>query len=228
MVVLKFEERKALIKDIHKEIRHFSERRTLIEVKKRFFWHDRTETVIVVLRQCQCCQFAKNSRSIKLGVEEIKNIPIYDLFYRVALDTIGPFPETKDGNMYALVAIDHYSKWCEARPVKDHDVVATPRFLEEEIICRFSVPKFILTNNGGEWMAKFDMMCKKYGIIHQFTTPQWLQCNKMVERMMKTLKSGLSVVSFTNLIIGIFSYPKFCLAIEVVFKPTPKIFFSWC
>jgi hypothetical protein len=26
----------------------------------------------------------------------MKNIPIYDLFYRVALDTVGPLPETKD------------------------------------------------------------------------------------------------------------------------------------
>ncbi len=43
LMVSKLEERKALVKDIHEEIGHFSERRTLIEVKKRFFWHDRTK-----------------------------------------------------------------------------------------------------------------------------------------------------------------------------------------
>jgi len=48
-------------------------------------------------------------------------------------------------------------------------------------------------------MAEFDLMCTKYGIIHQFTTPQWPQCNGMVERMIKTLKNGLSMVSSTNL-----------------------------
>jgi transposase len=48
-------------------------------------------------------------------------------------------------------------------------------------------------------MAEFDLMCKKYGIIHQFTTPQWLQYNGMVERMIKTLKNGLFVVSSTYL-----------------------------
>jgi hypothetical protein len=103
----------------------------------------------------------------------MKNIPIYDLFYTVALDTVGPLRETKDGNRYALVAIDRYSKWCEARPIRDHDVAIVIRFLEEEIICRFGVPRFILTNNGGKWMAEFDLMFKKYGIIHQFATPQW-------------------------------------------------------
>jgi hypothetical protein len=129
----------------------------------------------------------------------MKNIPIYDLFYKVALDIVGPLLEIKDGNMYVLVAIDHYSKWCEARPIKDHDAAVVAKFLEEKIICRFGVTKFILTDNGGEWMAEFDLMCKKYGITHWFTTPQWPQCNRMMERMIKTLKSGLSIVSSTNL-----------------------------
>ncbi len=115
------------------------------------------------MRQCQRYQLAKNSGSIRLGVEETKNILVYDLFYMVALDTVGPLPITKDGNEYVLVSIDHYSKWCEARLVKGHDVATAIRFLEEEIICRFGVLRFILTNNGGEWMAEFDLMCKKYG-----------------------------------------------------------------
>ncbi len=117
----------------------------------------------------------------------------------MALDIVGHLPKTKDGNKYALVAIDHYSKWCEARPIRDHDVATVARFLEEEIICKFGVPIFILTNNGHEWMAEFDLMCKKYGITHQFIVAQSPQCNGMVERMIKTLKSGLFVVSSTNL-----------------------------
>ncbi len=37
------EERHVLVKNIHEEIGHFNEGRTLVEVKKRFFWHDKTE-----------------------------------------------------------------------------------------------------------------------------------------------------------------------------------------
>jgi hypothetical protein len=128
----------------------------------------------MVVKQCQCCQLAKSLGSIKSGVDEMKSILVCDLFYMVALDIAGPLPETKNGNMYVLVVIDHNSKWCETRLVKDHDVATTVRFLEEEIICRFGVPIFIFTNNGGEWMVEFDLMCKKYGITHQFIAPQWL------------------------------------------------------
>ncbi len=41
LVVPKLEEKKVLVKNIHKEIGHFNEGRTLVEVKKRFFWHDK-------------------------------------------------------------------------------------------------------------------------------------------------------------------------------------------
>ncbi len=103
-----------------------------------------------MVRQCQRYQLAKSLRNIRLSIEEMKNILVCGLFYKVALDIVGPLPKTKDGNRYALVAIDHYSKWCEARFVNNHDATTTTRFLEEEIIYIFGVPKFILTDNGSE------------------------------------------------------------------------------
>jgi hypothetical protein len=36
---------------------------------------------------------------------------------------------TKSGNKYILVAIDHYSKWCEAKAVADHGTKTAARFL---------------------------------------------------------------------------------------------------
>jgi hypothetical protein len=38
------------------------------------------------------------------------------------------------------VAINHYSKWCEAKVVVDHDAKIGARFLEDEIIYGFGVP----------------------------------------------------------------------------------------
>ncbi len=153
LVVPKPKERHVLVKSIHKEIGHFSERKTLAEVKKRCFWHDETKLVRMVVRQCQHCQLAKSLGNIRFGIEEMKSIPICDLFYRVALDIAGPLPKTKNGNGYVSVAIDHYSKWCEAQPIKDHDVAAAAKFLEEEIICRFGMLRFnSLTMEVSGWL----------------------------------------------------------------------------
>jgi len=139
----------------------------------------------------------RSSGSIRSGDEQLKSIPICGLFHRVALDTAGPLPETKSGNKYILVAIDHYSKWCEAKAVADHGAKMASMFLEDDIICRYGVPKFVLTDNGGEWAIEFDVMCRDYAIQHQRTAPQWPQCNGMAERMIKTIKHGITVLAAT-------------------------------
>jgi len=59
----------------------------------------------------------------------------------MVFDIARPLTKTSSGNKYVLVAIGQYSKWCEARFLKEHDVVIVNKFLEDEIICQFGVPK---------------------------------------------------------------------------------------
>jgi hypothetical protein len=47
----------------------------------------------------------KRMGSIRSEDEELKSIPVCDLFYRMAMDTAGPLLETKSGNRYILVAM---------------------------------------------------------------------------------------------------------------------------
>ncbi len=197
LLVPKPEERPSLVKQMHEDLGHFGEQRTLAEIRRRYFWHSRTTDVKAMVRGCQQCQLVRSSGSIRSGDEQLKSIPVCDIFHRVALDTAGPLPEIRSGNKYILVAIDHYSKWCEVKAVADHGAKTATKFLEDDIICRFGVLKFILTDNGGEWAAEFDVMCKDYAIQHQRTAPHWPQCNGMAERMIKTIKHGITVLATT-------------------------------
>jgi len=69
------------------------------------------------------------------------------------MDTTGPLLETKSGNKCILVVINHYFKWCEAKMVVDHGAKTVTKFLEDDIIYRYGVPKFVLIDNGGEWVT---------------------------------------------------------------------------
>jgi hypothetical protein len=195
LLVPKPEERLSLVKQMHEDLGHFGEQRTLAEIRRRYFWHNRIADVKAMVRGCQQCQLVRSSGSIRSGDEQLKSILVCDLFHRVALDTVGPLPETRSGNKYILVAIDHYSKWCEAKAVADHGAKTATRFLEDDLICRFGVPRFVLTDNGEEWGAEFETMCRDYAIHHQHTAPQWPQCNGMAERMIKTLQHSISVLA---------------------------------
>lgn len=106
---------------------------------------------------------------MRFGIEKMKSIPICDLFYWVILDTSRSSLKIIDGNKYVCIAIDHYSKWCGTQPIKEHDALTITKFLEDEMICRYGVPKYILTNNGTEWMKEFAKTYQNYNITHQFT-----------------------------------------------------------
>jgi hypothetical protein len=45
LVVLKLDDRKKIVENIHTKIGHFNEQRILVEVNKQYFWHDCTKVV---------------------------------------------------------------------------------------------------------------------------------------------------------------------------------------
>jgi hypothetical protein len=55
--------------------------------------------------------------------------------------------------------------------ISNHPIGIVAKFLEEDIMCRYGMLEFFLTNSGGEWSIEFDNLCKMYGIQHQCTTP---------------------------------------------------------
>jgi hypothetical protein len=158
-------EHKQLILDPQKEIGHFGKGHTLVKVNKQYFWHNKIKDVWNVVHACKQCQMVKQINNIRSYIKEM-NIHVWDQFYKVTLDIIGPLPKTNNGHKYILVAIDHYCKWVEAKVVVEHEAQIVANFLENEIIYRFGVPRYVLINNGGEWAVEFDQLCKNYGITH--------------------------------------------------------------
>lgn len=98
-----------IVLEMHQEICHFGEQQTLVEICKRFYQHKCMEQVKEMVKACKECQMVKRIGNIRLDVEDLKNIPICDLFYIVALNIAKSFLETKRGNKCILVVIDHYS-----------------------------------------------------------------------------------------------------------------------
>jgi hypothetical protein len=59
LVVPKLDERENIIHVIHEDIGHFNKQYTLIEVKKRYLWHDRIKLVRKAIRKCKHCHMVK-------------------------------------------------------------------------------------------------------------------------------------------------------------------------
>jgi hypothetical protein len=60
---------------------------------------------------------------------------------------VGPFKIAPRGLTHLLVAVDKFTKWIEAKPIKKLDGSSTIKFFNE-IITRYGVPYSIITDNG--------------------------------------------------------------------------------
>ncbi len=80
LVVPKPIECRMSIEKIHEVIGHFGAMRTLAEVKKRLFWHDKIEVIKKFNNACDKCQLTKQFGNMRFGIEEMKIFPFVICF----------------------------------------------------------------------------------------------------------------------------------------------------
>ncbi|XP_015054940.1 uncharacterized protein LOC107001384 [Solanum pennellii] len=69
-------------------------------------------------------------------------------FVAWGMDVIGPIePKASNGHMFILVAIDYFTKRVEAVTFKSVTKKVVVDFIHFNIICRFGIPKVIITDN---------------------------------------------------------------------------------
>jgi hypothetical protein len=77
---------------------------------------------------------------------------------------VGPFKTAPGGLTHLLVAVDKFTKWIEAKPIKKLDGSSTIKFFNE-IITRYRVPHSIITVNGTNFAkGVFAEYCGQKGI----------------------------------------------------------------
>ncbi len=55
MMVLKLDEKKDIVLEMHREVGHFGEQRTFVEICKWYYWHNRTKQVKANGKACKKC-----------------------------------------------------------------------------------------------------------------------------------------------------------------------------
>ena len=102
-------------------------------------------------------------RWIQQEVAELHQVPVpSDVMVQIGVD-ITNFPPTDNGpphNGYccAVVAMDYFSKWSEARALKDHTGESVAKFLFEDIICRHVCVKIQINDQGREFVNKVSLV----------------------------------------------------------------------
>ena len=104
---------------------------------------------------------------------------------------VGPFKTARGGMTRLLVAMDKFTKWIEAKPIKKLNGPTTVTFIAE-ITTRYGVPHSIITDNGMNFakgaLAHF---CATQGIRLDLASVAHPQSNGQVERANGLILSGI-------------------------------------
>jgi transposase InsO family protein len=170
---------------------HLGITRTFARVQARFYWVGYRNSVMQWCQQCQECQARKGPpRAPRGGMQQyIVGAPME----RIALDILGPLPESNRGHKYILIIADYFTRWTEAYPMPNQEAVTVARLLMEEFVCRFGVPRQVHSDQGRQFESGvFQELCRLLRIDKTRTTPYHPQSDGLVERFNKTVEDMLS------------------------------------
>ena len=139
-------------------------------------------------RNCSQCAISQGTgRKI---VPPLKPIPISRVFQIVSVD-IMEMPKTKNGK-YVVVFQDFLSKWPMIFPVVDQKAMTLAKLLVEQVIPFMGTPEALLSDHGTNLLSNLMLdVCELLGVKKLNTTAYHQQCNSLVERFNRTLKTML-------------------------------------
>ena len=176
---------------------HLGQRKTRGKVSTRYYWFGMRREVENWCRRCELCARRKppNPRTRA----QMKVVEVGEPLQRVAIDVLGPLPETYRGNKYIVVLADYFTRWTEAFPVPNQEAATVASVVAEHFIARFGVPQMIHTDQGSNFeSALFRELCNLLGIEKTRTTAYRPQSDGLVERFNRTLEQMLSVYVHEN------------------------------
>jgi transposase InsO family protein len=112
---------------------------------------------------------------------------------------VGILPRAPGGFRFLFVIVDTFTKWMEAMPVVNIMQEAAIKFLQS-VIYRFSMPRWVLKDNGTQFKgAKFVRCCADIDIHHQASLAAHPQKNGQVEQANGLILHGMKTMMFHDL-----------------------------
>lgn len=183
-----------ILQKAHDEAGHFGAEKTLPCIRQHYYWSRMFKDVAAWCRTCQKCQQRKHP-STKARAP-LQYFPIAsEPGQFVAMDFVGPLPETEQGNKHMLVITDAFSKYAEVIPLPNQTAAITADALWWKYFSRHGVPSILHADQGKNFeSAVIRHLCDRLGIKKTRTSGYHPAGNGSVERYNRTLVERISLL----------------------------------
>ena len=108
-------------------------------------------------------------------------------------------PLTENGHQYLLVCVDSFSRYSILVPLKDKSARSIARALIDEVICRYSAPRVLLSDNGTEFNNTIlKAVCDSFHVKKCNIIPYSPQVNGKVERANRCILDILRFIASSH------------------------------
>ena len=136
--------------------------RSLKLARKKYYWQTMRKDIENHIHRCEECAKNKGTTGKPAPILEYPtpNMP----WDTVAIDIL-QLPRSSQGSPYVLVAVDHFSRFVVLAPLKTKSAVEVAHALITHVICPFTTPKVLLSDNGTEFRNQvLEEICRQYNI----------------------------------------------------------------
>jgi hypothetical protein len=146
-------------------------------ISRAWYWPSLARDVTEFLKRCPSCA----ARRLRRGPHRTTNLNIFlsiGPLEFIAMDVLGPLPNTKNNNRFCLVICDRFTKVSIAVPVPDQTASTCAQAFADRWICYYGVHLIMHTDNGSNFASNFfSVLTHILRIKDVFTSPYRLSTN---------------------------------------------------
>ena len=162
-------------------------------VKQKYYWSTLRRDIQSHVSKCISC--ARNKGHTNPPAPILEYPTVAGPFDTVSVDLL-KLPVSHQGSQYLMVCVDFFSRFVIMAPLVSKSAREVAHALVTHVICPFTTPRVILSDNGLEFKNKvIEGICDMYGIKQSFITPYHPASNGLVERMNRSILEVLRHVT---------------------------------
>nr|GEW43852.1 reverse transcriptase domain-containing protein [Tanacetum cinerariifolium] len=159
-------------------------------LRTSYYWPTMHKDARTLIGACQDCQVHKPVP--RNPQQKLTSITSSWPFYKWGTDIAGPFPEGSGKFKFLIVAKYYFTKWIEAKPVATITSYQIKKFMWDNIVCRFGLPRKIISDNRKQFRDDpFKDWCEKLCIRQHFASVKHPQINGLVKRANHSMGEGI-------------------------------------
>nr|GEY02830.1 hypothetical protein [Tanacetum cinerariifolium] len=137
-------------------------------IKQGYYWPSMHREAAKIVQDCDKCK--EQSAVGKKGMYGAITVRSTWPFSHWGIHILGPLPMAPGGLQFLAIAVEHSSKWVEAKPITVKNARQVEKFAWEYVVCRFGVPQMISSKEEKHFKEGiFADFCKGLKITQSFS-----------------------------------------------------------